>query len=113
MNDILWGFPPLSVLFLFVIVWAGCVEHRSLKRQQVQGPLYWRILLFGLWFVAVTGFALLWWVTSTGRHGALRFNSISGVFLILVLVHNRVLKPVYKKYRQRALDHITYRVWVR
>lgn len=113
MHNVFWGCPFLSVLFLFAIVWAGCTEHLRLKRCHVQGRPYWQIMLLGLWLVFVTAFAILWLVTSAGPRGALQLRSLQGVFLVLVLAHNRILKPIYKKQKQRALNQSSHHVWVR
>ncbi len=113
MYNIFCGCPFLSLLFLFAAFLGLSMEHRLLKRQQVQASFYRRIMLFGPWLMLVPIFAILWLVSTEDRHGTIRFVSVQGVFLILALVHNAVLKPVYRNYRRMALDQSAYSVWGR
>ena len=75
-----------------------------LKRQQVRGLLYRRLMLIGLWLLLVPVFAMLWLVSTGHGHSAVKFVSVQGLFLILALVHNAALKPIYTRYRRVALE---------
>jgi len=93
--NIFWGCPFLSLLFLFAVGLGLVGEHHLLKRQQVRGLLYRRIMLIGLWFLLVPIFAMLWLVSARDGHGTIRFVSVQGLFLIFALVHNAVLRPIW------------------
>lgn len=113
MYNIFWGCPFLSLLFLFAIGLGMAGEHRLLKRQRVPSCLYWRVMLSGAWPLSVTAFAILWLASTAGRRGVIQFKTIQAAFLVFVLAHNAVLKPVYMKYRRMAIDRSAYSVWGR
>ncbi len=114
MFHIFCGCPFLSLLFSVSIVWALCMEHRQMTRQQVQGSSYWYIMLFGLWLMFVPAFAVLWLVSSArGPHGVIPFWSVQSVFLACASAHNFLLKPVFRNYKKTVVNRSFNSIWVR
>lgn len=118
MYHFFWGFPPLTVMFLGVFIVDTTANYCAFKRQRVPGMLVWRILLFRLYFCLLPPLAMLWLVSTEDWHGhilPLSFASHSAAlaFMVLALVQYTLLTPVYRKYKQAALDLSAYRVWGR
>ena len=111
MYHLFWGFPPMTVLLLGVDIVDTTANYCSLKRQHVPGILIFRVLLFRQYLGWLQGLALLWLCNTADRHGHIPPISPAFVFLGLATVHNTLLWPVWRKYKQAVLDRTAYQVW--